>query len=190
MRGNGQVPSHKVRAFFGLPVPETHRQALEPFLGRCAALAPQFRWVPAANLHLTIRFLGHVELAVAEEIANGVEQEQPAAFELQLGGAGTFGRGRRARVVWLGLVAGAEPAQRLAAMVEGHCRAAGLDPETRPFNAHLTLARARDREGAPAPELVSAPALPEWRAGSLVLYRSDAGRGGSVYTAIRTIALR
>lgn len=186
----GETSPLKVRAFFGLPLPEEHRLRLEPFLARCAAAAPAFRWVPAGNLHLTIRFLGHVELGVAEAIAHSVEDARPEAFELELGGIGTFGRGRRARVVWLGLVAGSDPAQRLAATVEERCRLAGLEPETRPFNAHLTLARAKDREGAPLPDVGSAPELPAWRAGELILYRSETGRGGSAYSVLRTIALR
>lgn len=186
----GEAVPLTVRAFFGLPLPEGHRKALEPFLGACGAAAPAFRWVPAANLHLTIRFLGHVELAAAEEIALAVERDAPRAFELALGGMGTFGRGRRARVVWLGLAAGAAPAQELAGLVERHCVAAGLDPETRPFNAHLTLARSRGRDGAAPPELGTPPTLPAWRAGELILYRSHMGRGGSVYEPLRTISLR
>ncbi len=178
-----------VRGFFGLPLPEAHRQALEPFLARCAASAPRFRWVPAANLHLTIRFLGRVERPLAESIAAAVASDRPAGFDLRLGGMGVFKRGRLARVVWLGLAEGEEPASRLAAMVEKRCVEAGLEPESRRFNSHLTLARARERDGAPPPELAPAPDLPAWRADELVLYRSHLGRGGSVYEPLTSIRL-
>ena len=185
----GEARPLTVRAFFGLPLPEEQRRALEPFLARCAAVAPAFRWEPADKLHLTIRFLGHVELSVAEAIARAVEAERPAAFELALDGLGTFKRGRLARVVWLGLSLGVEPARQLARLVEDRCRQAGLEPEKRSFSAHLTLARARDRDGAPLPDLGAPPALAAWRTTELVLYRSHLGRSGSVYEPLRSISL-
>jgi RNA 2',3'-cyclic 3'-phosphodiesterase len=178
-----------VRAFFGLPVPETHRESLDSFLTRCGALAPQFRWTPAANLHLTLRFLGHVELALAEGIADGVAVAGPAGFEVRLGELGTFKRGRLARVVWLGLSHGARGVGALAALVEAECVRAGLEPEGRRFNAHLTLARARARDGSALTALPDPPDLPGWRASELILYRSRLGRGGSVYEPLRRVSL-
>lgn len=137
-----------------------------------------------------MRFLGEVEAPVAEGIADAVEAAAPEAFELALGGLGAFRRGPLARVVWLGLSSGAREAAALAALVEARCVLAGLEPERRRFSAHLTLARARPREGAALPALPEPPRLPPWRAGELVLYRSHLGRGGSVYEALRSITLR
>ncbi len=187
----GEAGALRLRAFFGLPLPEAHRKALEPYLATCAAAAPALRWVPAANLHLTIRFLGHVEEAVAEGIAAAVDGLEPAGFDLELERRiGTFKRGRLARVVWVGLAAGEEEAGHLAVNVERLCREAGLEPETRAFNAHLTLARSRDGYGVALPELPDVTALPAWRADELVLYRSTLGRGGAVYEPVRSISLR
>jgi len=179
-----------VRAFFGLPLPDTHREVLESYLAGCASLAPQFRWTPAANLHLTLRFLGQVELALAEGIADRVAASGPPAFELRLGELGTFKRGRLARVVWLGLETGAREAGVLAEVVEAECVQAGLEPEGRRFSAHLTLARARARDGSQLPALPDPPDLSGWRATELILYRSRLGRGGSVYEPLRRISPR
>ena len=180
----------RVRAFFGLPLPEEHRAELETYLEGCTRLAPAFRWTPAANLHFTVRFLGHLDDAVARAIAERVAQAAPAAFEMRLGEVGTFRRGRLARVVWIGLALGEDEAAALARLVESECVAAGLEAETRPFRGHLTLARARERDGAALPELPPLPVTAPWRAGELVLYRSHLGRGGSVYEPLRRITLR
>jgi RNA 2',3'-cyclic 3'-phosphodiesterase len=178
-----------IRAFFGLPVPDAQRDRLEPYLAACAAAAPEFRWTPAANLHLTVRFIGNVERPVVDGIAGRMDELGLPAFDLELGELGTFKRGRLVRVVWLQLRGGAEQARELAAQVETECVRAGLAPEARPFQPHLTLARARPRDGSSLPVLPNAPAIPGWRAQELVLYRSHLGRGGAVYEPLHRIRL-
>ena len=180
----------KVRAFFGLPLPDPQREALDGYLRQCAARATEFRWTPAANLHLTVRFLGQVEEPLARSIAEAVVDSRPDAFELALGDTGVFKRGRLARVVWIGLREGDAEARRLAAVVEAECVRAGLEPETRAFTAHLTLARARVRDGATLPQLPPPPELDSWRAAEVILYRSRLGRSGSEYEPLETIPLR
>lgn len=178
-----------VRAFFGLPVPEAQRKELEAYLAACGAAAPDFRWTPTANLHLTVRFIGNVERTVVEGIADRLAGRPLAGFELGLGGLGTFKRGRLVRVVWLQVSTGLEAARELAAQVEAECAGAGLTAEARPFQPHLTLARARARDGASLPPFPEPPTLRPWRADELVLYRSHLGRAGSVYEPLRTIKL-
>jgi 2'-5' RNA ligase len=180
---------HGVRAFFGLPVPEAQRKQLDVYLAACAAKAPEFRWTPASNLHLTVRFIGHVERLVVEGIADRLADVRLAGFELKLGEAGTFKRGRLVRVVWLQVRAGMEPARELAALVEAECSRAELVPEARPFQPHLTLARARARDGAVLPSLLAPPELQSWHADELILYSSHMGRAGSVYEPLRRLRL-
>jgi 2'-5' RNA ligase len=181
--------SLRVRAFFGLPVAEPQREELARFLATCAQAAPQFRWTPKENLHLTVRFIGSVERTLVEAVADSLAQSPPGAFDMELGDIGTFGRGRAARVVWLGLRAGTEEAIALAAQVEEECVRAGFAAESRPYQAHLTLARARSRDGATLPNLPAMPAVKPWRADELVLYSSRLARTGAVYEAIRTLRL-
>jgi 2'-5' RNA ligase len=182
-------PATSVRAFFGLPLPDAQRVALAQFVAACAERAPEFRWTPAANLHLTLRFVGQVERSVVEEIADRLGARSLPAFDLEPGDLGTFKRGRLVRVVWLGLRTGGEAAKRLAAEIEAECVNAGLDGEKRPFRAHLTLARARPRDGAVIPGLPEPPHLAAWRASQLVLYSSRLGRTGSVYEPLRVVQL-
>ena len=186
----GYARTSKIRAFFGLPLPEAQRATLDGYLAECARLAPQFRWVPNANLHLTIRFLGHVDSSVAEQIADRLVAADLLSFDLRLGEIGSCNRGRLARVVWLGIAEGVAESQELATTVESECVRAGLEPETRAFSPHLTLARARARDGSPLPELPAAPSIEAWRANKLILYQSRLARAGAVYEPLRTIKLR
>ena len=181
--------STRVRAFFGLPLPEEHREALGRYITQCQALAPDFRWVPAANLHLTVRFIGGIDRHLVEAIADRLDGSGLSAFDLGLGELGTFKRGRLVRVAWLGVTSGVEAAQVLAAKVEAECVAAGLEAENRPFQPHLTLARARPRFGAALPSLPPVPALKPWKADELVLYQSHLSPKGSVYEALRSLRM-
>ena len=170
-------------------MPEAQRAAMAGFLTACAAAAPQFRWTPASNLHLTVRFIGNVDRAVVEAIADRLGARPLIAFELELGSLGTFGRGRHVRVVWQGLRAGAEAVAGLALQVDAECAADGLPGEKRPFQAHLTLARARARDGAELPSLPEPPMLSPWRATDLVLFASRLSRAGAVYDPLRALKL-
>jgi RNA 2',3'-cyclic 3'-phosphodiesterase len=137
-----------------------------------------------------VRFLGQVEVAVADAIADRVAAASPRAVELELGDAGAFKRGRLARVVWLSVARGERELADIAGVAEAESVRAGLEPENRKFSAHLTLGRARARDGAPLPALPAAPRLAAWNARELILYSSRPGRGGSVYEPLRTISLR
>lgn len=184
-----EAGSLRVRAFFGLRLPDAQREALDRYLATCSAAAPDFRWTPAANLHLTVRFIGGADRALVDGIADRLGQTALAGFEVELGELGTFKRGRLTRVVWLGLRAGAAAAQTLAAQVEDECSRAGLAPEQRPFQPHLTLARARRRDGAVLPAVAAAPELEPWRAEELILYASHLSRSGAVYEPLRLLRL-
>jgi RNA 2',3'-cyclic 3'-phosphodiesterase len=181
--------SLRVRAFFGLPVPELQREELARFVAECSRLAPDFRWTPPENLHLTLRFVGSVERLLVEAVIGALALAPLRAFELALGDVGTFRRGRAVRVVWLGLVAGADAAGTLAGQVDAECLRAGLVGEDRPFQAHLTLARSRNRGGAGLPALPPPPQLDRWRADVLILYASLLTRVGATYEVLSTVPL-
>jgi 2'-5' RNA ligase len=108
-------------------------------------------------------------------------------FSLRLARQGTFGSGRRIRVVWLGVEIGEPPLLRVAADVEKACAAAGLPPEDRPFRAHVTLARARGT-GSSLPDVPAPPELPPFEAREFQLYQSRLSPTGSAYTVLERFA--
>ncbi|MFI5283129.1 MAG: RNA 2',3'-cyclic phosphodiesterase [Candidatus Dormibacterales bacterium] len=182
-------PAGQFRAFFALPLPAGHRDELGGYLAHCSSVAPQFRWVTPANLHLTLRFLGWVPPEIAARVTEAVVAQPPARFEIELGELGSFGRGRAARVVWIGLRSGAHEARGLAALLEAECVRAGLDPEPRVLEPHLTLARARLRSGSALPDLPEPPRLESWTADELVLFRSHLKRAGAFYEPVERVRL-
>jgi RNA 2',3'-cyclic 3'-phosphodiesterase len=66
-------------------------------------------------------------------------------FAISLKNVGVFPNERSARVVWLGVDQGAPELTNLALRVQGELTKIGFLPEKRPFSAHLTIGRVRER---------------------------------------------
>ena len=156
----------------------------------CSALAPRARltWVTAERLHITIRFIGHVDDARVDKIRAVLEP--PLAldpFDLTITGVGTFPPKGPPRVVWAGLAGGRDQLLALEPKVSERLAGAGVPREERPFNPHLTLARVRDAAG-----LRSAPFVGSLRGISLgttsvdaiTLFESRLSPKGPTYVAL------
>lgn len=154
-------------------------------LAQVRAPLPGARWVPPEYMHVTLRFIGEVDLATAEELDVQLSRVQAPAFDIRLAGLGTFGSRGRVRALWAG-VEKTEPLAHLQTKIETVCVRAGLAPETRKFHPHVTLARCKDVHETRAAAFVGThegfelPALP---VDSFTLFSSQMGRSGSVYAA-------
>jgi 2'-5' RNA ligase len=96
------------------------------------------REVPPENLHITLAFLGSVEPATRACLEQSLDKVSLPPFTLTLDQLGFW---RRPRVVWLGAAAIPEPLTALVAEIKRAMLGCGLEPESRPFQAHLTLMR-------------------------------------------------
>jgi 2'-5' RNA ligase len=162
------------RLFFAL-WPDAAAQALLAARARKIAGLCGGRPVPAANLHLTLVFLGEMDptrIGALQLVANGVAG---AAFILGLDCICGF---RQAGVAWAGCCQPPTALLALQAVLERRIRNAGFRPDNRPFTPHLTLARR-----------ICKPVRPEniepvsWRASAFTLVESARGSG-----AYRTLA--
>lgn len=144
-------------------------------------------WQTREQLHLTLAFAGEVDRHAAEAVAEGLARVRGEPLALWLDGPGAFEGRRHGQVgaLWAG-VRGAG-LEALAVRVRQACRLAGVEPEVRRFQAHVTLARFSGG-GVPAaavrPFMERAiPAVP-WPVDRFWLMESRMGRGGSAYMPI------
>lgn len=176
-----------IRAFVALELPPSMRARLEELIETLRGRVRGVRWVRPDGIHLTLRFLGYARRAVLQSMAPAL---QAAAADCPPGdavvsGLGTFPESGRVRVLWIGISAPA-PILRLQQACERAATAAGFEPEGRAFRPHLTLGRWGEPARRPSlPETDLGPALLE----RLVLYRSQPGRAGSIYTPLETFPL-
>ncbi|HVP14924.1 MAG TPA: RNA 2',3'-cyclic phosphodiesterase [Terriglobales bacterium] len=143
-------------------------------------------WVKLENLHYTMRFLGEVGDDGARRIAEAAIEaaSRSSAFEAALGGLGAFPSARRARVIWIGMSAGAEALVTLARDLDRALDKRGFAPEGRPFSAHLTLGRVRAAGPDWTATLAGAPveSPPRFTVDRLCVVRSQLNPRGSIYT--------
>jgi 2'-5' RNA ligase len=160
-------------------------RALRDVLPSC-----DLKWVAADKLHITVRFIGHVETPVADRIVSALARplDEPSAT-LRLGRPGVFPTAGAARVLWIGLLDGQEALGRMHAIVEHRLQEIGVAPEDRPLTAHLTLARFRTPPTGRAAAVRKAvegvqvePAA--WELTRLTLYESRLSPKGPTYVPL------
>ena len=148
------------------------------------------RWQDDDQLHVTLRFIGDLEVHQANDLAAALESVACAPFPLSLAGMGHFERKGRAHTLWAGL-GESESLRRLQASVEAACRRAGLPPETRKFAPHITIARLNAGTAPIGPwiaahgDLASQP----WIVDGFTLFESHLSASGALYEPVRRYSL-
>lgn len=186
-----------MRLFVGVDLDASRREAVTraaEAIGRllnrsCGERA--VRWVARDNLHLTIRFLGEVDEALAARVREALAPPLDVEpFDVAFDGAGAFPPRGTPRVLWIGVIRGAAGLERTVEAVDGRLRDAGVPASARPFSPHLTIGRFRERArvgrgDALRETLAAVPvASGDMRVTSVVLYNSHLSPGGPRYEAL------
>lgn len=161
--------------------------ALPPEVGlHLAGVAPGLagaRRVPAENMHLSLRFIGEVDSRLAGDIDIALSRVRAPGFSLAISGLGLFHKGRQPTMLWAGI----DPNPSLLLLhdrIESALRRIGLEPESRRFVPHVTLARLRE---IPRRRLADSMAhhgllrLPPFPVEAFSLFSSVLSRNGSRY---------
>jgi RNA 2',3'-cyclic 3'-phosphodiesterase len=179
----------RARLFVALDLPASARDILGRWRGGALRDIPALRPVPVEYLHATLCFLGSRPAHQIDEIAAacGVVAGEPV-LEPRLGPA-LWLPARRPRVLAIRLKDESGAVSRLQATVASALVAGGwYAPESRPFLAHVTVARvAKDARLRP-PALEPPPAV-QAHCSRVTLYRSRLGSAGARYEPLRVLEL-
>lgn len=197
---NKNMAGSMLRSFVAVEVPREIQDLLARSIAplQKALPSPLVRWVARENVHLTLKFLGDVSPANLQRLASGLEGEAAShsTFSMTIGKLGAFPNSRRARVLWIGLVA---PPALLALQrgVDAASARLGYPAEDRPFSPHLTIGRVNQNAGASDLQrirlaLESNPVgeLGIVKVDALHIYKSDLHPGGSIYTHLYALPLK
>ncbi|MBW2278810.1 MAG: RNA 2',3'-cyclic phosphodiesterase [Deltaproteobacteria bacterium] len=160
----------------------------------CEAAGVRVRWVPPANMHVTIRFLGPVTEPMISAVRDALEPmtRSFAPFEVESFGLGAFPDAEQARVVWSGVRCESGELERLYAKVSKLLEDTGFAAEKRPFKSHVTIGRIKSGDSAGLPDCLAGSAEKEQGTSTiryLICYRSDLQPTGADYHAMWRLPL-
>ncbi len=184
-----------MRSFIAINLPDTIKAEIGEIITRLRNAGPPARWVPAQNLHVTMKFLDEISDDQVKPLIGAITAAsgQTKPFELKLGGFGFFPNERKSRVFWIGIESGFEVLKGLAHEVDLQTAPLGFAPEKRPFSAHITLARFR--EPAPAGNLAVAASHLDYHSEPIQVDRIDLMKSvlspkGAAYSVLGSVPLR
>ncbi len=190
-------PDSHLRLFYAVPLAPPLRAGAREVQEQIGRVRARVRWVEPDNLHFTVKFLGDTPRSSLPALSTvGLQvSSRHEAFELCLAQAGAFGRPSSPSAIWIGCSRGAEGLCALASDLDRSLAAAGLcAAEARPFRAHLTIGRYKDRRSSPElAQAISEAAetdLGGFRVERFALLSSELTRGGPIYTELESFALQ
>ena len=183
-----------IRAFIAI---EIDSQAVKNISERLAQLKPRLpdiRWIPPANFHLTLEFLGAVEETKIDPIYAALERELHPfpRFTINAKGLGVFPDVKRPRILWVGLEG--KELIALALRVETALEPLGFAAEKREPKPHLTIGRWRHFDGS---SRKLAAELENWKnhefgastVAEVVFFQSVLKPEGAVYHRLKAVVL-
>ncbi len=195
-----------LRCFIAVKVGEEIEEALRRVIEELENTHPprgtRVTWSRPQSWHVTLKFLGDVAADRVAEIGEALAAAVAGvhATEVEAGGLIRLPAHGRPRVV-AAEVRDDGALGRLAERVENGMATLGFEREKRPFLAHLTIGRVRDRKGAEGDRPESAQPLVEvvesmrerslgsGTVESVGLYKSELGRSGATYTRLVRVGL-
>ena len=187
-----------VRAFIAIELNSKPLAALKNFQRQLQARLSDVpvRWTRPEQLHLTLKFLGHVPRERLADSAAALSRASTgiAPFQLALEGVGCFPHPQNPRVVWIGINGELPSLRRLQTQIDQQTKGIGDHSEERAFQPHLTVGRVKARHQArDLGEFVQTASFPElgrWTVREIHLIQSELSPDGARYTTLAKTTLR
>ena len=177
-----------MRIFLGVPIPPSVQQEIHVGIRHIHDRYPSLTWVPPANYHITLLFIGEADLQVCDRIRHSLGGMPPAqqGFDVTLSGVGTFPEKGPPKVLFVSVGEGHEECRRLYADIVGRPEMSGY-ADSRPYHPHVTCARIR-RPGTHLTGLEAQLTI-RFRAACITLFESMLGAGGARYRSLADVRL-
>jgi 2'-5' RNA ligase len=183
-----------LRSFIAIDIPPSIQKPIQKQVDdlRNAIGNSSIRWVPARNIHITLKFLGDVSSAQVDNLTKIIRAQADShpVFDLYIRRLGSFPSSKQARVLFIGIQASAE-LEALQRGIESACARVGFESEARPFSPHLTIGRVRQGIAKTDQQKIfgilrdiKIDSLGTARVDSVHLYKSERQSNGAVYTKL------
>jgi len=184
------VKVETIRAFIAIKIPDEIKSKFGEVQRKLRVPGADVRWVKPGNAHITLQFLGDTPVEKIEPIESALSRVATShrPFDITITGLGVFPSLKRPRVIWIGIVEGANPLISLQASVVEEMTNLGYESEKRAYSPHITLGRVKSAKNVD--KLISSlEAAREFRAGNfrateIHLIRSILSSEGPSYSTI------
>jgi len=190
----------QIRSFIAVELPDELKLELTQLEARLKlGQQPWVKWVDPYSIHLTLKFLGSIAADRIGEITRAMEAAVQGIppFHLEVKDLGVFPNLRRVQVAWVGIDGEVDKLGQLQQRIESNLVPLGFAPESRPFTAHLTLARLRNQASSDERQrfgqLIAGTkfeAACAIEVDAINLMRSQLTREGAIYSRISSVRLK
>ncbi len=135
-----------MRLFVAIELDPPIRAALAEVQDQLRGACEGVRWIPAEQLHVTMKFLGEVSDKNVAGVADALRRAARSGptFSMEVAGSGCFPPRGPARIVWVGMREQTGAMRRCVDAVEQALEPLGFPRERRPFSGHITVGRIRE----------------------------------------------
>lgn len=174
------APAEPTRRLFFALWPDAAARAAMAALAK-ERISTSARRVAADNLHITLAFPGNVTAGVQACLEAAADRLSGAPFELAIDRLGYW---PGPRIIWAAPSVTPPELWSLAAELRGVLAGCGLEPENRPYQAHITLVRKVSR-ALPVTRVTPIP----WSIRDFCLVESVSDPDGVRYRVLRNWSL-
>ena len=136
--------SKTIRSFLAIDLAEDLKPEIADVQKEFKKTGANIKYVPSQNMHFTLKFFGNIDEDMVEEISEAVEKviRNYSAFDLSIGGCGSFPNQNTIKVLWIGIDSNSQIAD-LQKDLDMEFKKLGFKKE-RNYISHLTIGRPRN----------------------------------------------
>ena len=152
------------------------------------------RWIPSANIHLTLQFLGWIDTSALSSISSHLQQiaHRTLSFQVSYESLGLFPNAKRPRILWIGVKEGEKEIFTITQQLKAAHRRFVV-PEEKAYVSHLTVARLKNTSKSALSDIMRTykdTYFGKDVVRDIMLMRSVLHRSGSVYSILKRFKLR
>lgn len=190
-----------VRTFIAISICDEIKKRFIEIIAELEKAKADVRWAKPQTMHITLKFLGYIEIGQLESIFAMTSQSarEINRFTLSFSSdkGGTFLSGFpnlfRPRILWVGVNKGKEEIIKLATLIDENLKRLCFEPEKKEFTPHVTLGRVKSSQGineiVKLISTIDTSFYEEMEVTNLDIIGSQLTKNGPVYTVLKQLEL-
>jgi len=184
---------HK-RLFVAIDIPERVKKYLCEIEGRLFSKDGDIRKIPYPNIHITLKFLGNVNLNKIEKIKNAIKKtaDNFDCFNYKIASElGAFSSFKSARIIFAEINSGSDKIIKIYDKLEDNFSKIKIRKEKRKFTPHITIVRMkRSKNIKNLVKNIKLDLVDTIKCCKLTLFESRLKPGGAEYVIVEEFSLK